>query len=147
VREARGTLRGRGAAHAGLFLSLIALALPLLHVKPRLAEIDVRMGEARGVARQVVEDLRKGRFAEARSAFAEPLQEQISEASLQSRVERGQMKRPDHWKRLRPSRTRLAGTTARVEFDALGIEGALVLAHDGRWKVSEIQPFLDRLGD
>jgi predicted Ser/Thr protein kinase len=147
VPEGRGAIRGKGAAHAAIFLSLIAAALPLMHVKPRLVEIDRRMAEARGVSEQMLEDLRSGRIAEARAAFAEPLQARFSEAELKGRVDRGLKNSPQVWKTLRPRRTRLAGSQARVEFQPFGLAEGVVLEHDGRWKVTEIKPLLDRLGD
>jgi predicted Ser/Thr protein kinase len=140
VREARGTVRGKGAAHAALFLSLMAVAMPLGHVKPRLAEIDRQMGEARTVAVRMVEDLRAGRYAEARNCFAEPLKDRISEAGLKARVEQRLRKQPEDGKWLLPLSTRVAGSTARVDYKHSGICEAVVLELSGRWRVTEIPP-------
>jgi hypothetical protein len=147
VREARGTLKGKGAAHAALFLSLIAVAMPLGHVKPRLAEIDRQMGEARTVAVRMVEELQAGRFAEARSFFADPLRNRVSEAELKSRVERRIQGNAVNGKAPVPWRTRMAGSTARVDYGSSVVCSAVVLEHDGRWKVTGIESLLDRLGD
>jgi serine/threonine protein kinase len=147
VREGRGALKGKGAAHAAVFLALIAVAMGLLHVKPRLAEVDRWMGEARKVADHVVEDLRAGRFAEARASFSGPLQARLSEKDLKTRIERGLQRRPDAWKGLHSLRTYVTGTTARVRYHPLDLRQAIVLEHDTRWTVTEIQPLLDRLGE
>jgi len=145
VSEGRGALKGKGAAHAAVFLSLLALGLPLLHVKPRLAEVDRQMEEARTAADRMIEDLREGRIAEARAAFSATLQERLSEEELKRIVERGGRKKSEIWKALHSHRTWFAGTSARVQYLPLG--EALLLEHDTKWRVTEIQPLLDRLGD
>jgi len=147
VREARGALRGKGAGQAAAFLAMIAVAMPLLHVKPHLADVERRMGEARAAADRVVEDLRAGRFAEARAGFSAPLQERLSEVDLKTRVEKGLQKHAQRWQMLRSFRAHVAGSTARVDFHPFGSYDGVTLEYDTQWRVTELHPLLKRLGD
>src|SRR6185295_15666412 len=97
IKEGRGAVKGKGAAHAAVFLSLVALLVPLVVVKPRL-DRHVQPGPAAStVADRVFQSLRDRDYGAVRASFSESLKRTLTEEELRRRVEQGWRQKPAEW--------------------------------------------------
>src|SRR5207244_12786772 len=78
VRDSRGRLKGRGAAHAAVFLAVIAAVLALGVVRPRLETLNTHAREAGDVAKLFVQDLRERKLAPALETLSQPLHARLT---------------------------------------------------------------------
>jgi hypothetical protein len=154
VKESRGLIKGRGAAHVAVFFSILSIAVALGYVKPRLEHLDKEAKESGAVAQLFVRELRSGKFTSARALLSENLKAGLTEADLRDRVEKSIEHHPDRWNELRYRRTSLlaGGSGARAEWlvprlPDHGPAGQLVLERQGTWRVTDLKSFMDRLGD
>ncbi len=170
VAEARGLLRGRGAAHAGMLLALAAFATSVGYVRPRLTFLQRSAGEARGTAQRFVDALGAGEYDAAWALMDEGLQEAYPPPKLRERVEGGSKRGGDLRDRIRVGPARLGSDRAscRVTFGGDSFRGSSGYVHvkvDGRavwfpqgwshiglerrggWKVVDIKDFIGKLGD
>jgi len=153
VRESDGRLKGRGPAQVAMFFSLLAGCIVLAYVKPRLQAVQADSVEASQTGRAFVEELRTGKLAAARARLADPLKERFSEDDLKGRLERIQAGDPKLLPQLEYQRVRLAAgaTSARMDWHVRSPAGlrkpALLLEKQEGWKVTNLDLFLNALGD
>jgi len=139
VREAQGALKGKGIAQAAVFLAILGAAIPVVGVKPRLAQVEHSRRDAHEVALQFVQHLRAQKFDEARAAISESIRDQFSEANLQFFAGEIQ-KRQARWMAPKTYVSE-GGAQVRVRW----VEGdhdrfmEVTLRRDTRWRVSEVK--------
>jgi hypothetical protein len=153
VRESAGRLKGRGPAQVAVFFSLLAGCIVLAYVKPRLQAVQADAADARKAGQDFVEKLRDGKLDELRALLADPLKERFPEVDLKGRIERIQTRDPQILPQLRYEHVRLAagGTAAHLYWHVIGLKGSLeptlLLEKQGGWKVTNLDLFLNVLGD
>ena len=150
IRESDGRLKGRGTAQVAVFFSLLAGFIALGFVKPRLEAVQKEAVEARRVGQQFMEDLRSGKWADARALLSDSAKAEFPESELEKRTQRLRTLHAEHWKPPQEERLRLsAGSrSARIEW-IVGYAPAPVLSleRQGDWKVTNLEAFLKLVGD
>jgi hypothetical protein len=150
IRESGGRLKGRGTAQVAVFFSLLAGFIALGFVKPRLEAVQKEAVEARRVGHEFLEDLRSGKWADARALLSDSAKAEFPESELEKRVERLRTLHAERWKPPAEERLRLSAgsSSARLEWifnDAPS--PVLSLERQGDWKVTHLEAFLNAVGE
>ncbi len=143
IAEARGLLRGRGTAHAGMLLALAAFAAAVGYVRPHLGSLQQEGARARDAARRFMDALGERDFEAASALMTESLQAKLPPSKLGERLGTGRASRGDWWERkgIVHARMGAARTSCQVIYRdrASGTKlGWIDLERRDSWKVSGI---------
>ena len=146
LREGTDRLKGRGAAQAAVFLSILSLAVALGHVRPRLWEMRSKVQAARSTADRFVKALCEERFDDAWEMLSDDLRSRVSREDLRKAAD-GEVRRElRSWEPLNARQAVLSqdGASCRVEGPYSGgyRSAALGLKGSDSWRVHDLREFV-----
>jgi predicted Ser/Thr protein kinase len=155
VAEARGLLKGRGAAHATMLFTLLSFWATVGYVRPHFDSVKSAYREAGASAEQFIAALKAGEARAAYELLSGELQASLPAAVFSERVGKSLARSPERWNDLVVDDIRLgAGLRGgslwirrRGSHYSEGAPGPLGLKRQDGWKISDLGHFLGNPGD
>jgi serine/threonine protein kinase len=143
VAEARGLLKGRGAAHATMLFALLSFWAAVGYVRPHFDAVREASREAMIAAAQFVAALKAGDPRAAHEFLTDDLRASMPAPRFAERIQRSRERAPRRWKEIHVIRV---VTGAGLREATAWVPGGLIrLRNRDGWRISDLDPFMMNL--
>jgi len=143
VAEARGLLKGRGAAHATMLFALLSFWAAVGYVRPHFDSVRAACREAGSSAEQFVGTLKAGDPKAAHDLLSDELRASLPAPVFSEQIQKSRQRAPQRWKDLNVIRV-IPGTGLREGI--AWVPGSIIhLKRQGGWKISNLDNFMKNL--